>query len=266
MNDRIRLGFIGFGNMAQALAQGLINAGAIPPDRVYACAKRRDKLEAATRALGVRACADAAATVDAADMVVIAVKPHLVADVIAPVRERLRDKIVVSVAAGYDFVRYETLLTPGTPHLSVMPNTPVAVGEGVILCESRHSLSDEAYAAVRGLFSRIALVEEVDAGLMGIGCAVCGCGPAFACLFLEALADAAVKHGLPREAAYRLAGRTLAGTARLQAAGNTHPAVLKDAVCSPGGLTIAGVAALEHKGLRSAVIAAVDAVMELKKG
>ncbi len=265
MNERVRVGFIGFGNMAQALAQGLIRTGAIPPDRVYACAKHRDKLQAAAQALGVRPCADAAELAEAADIVVIAVKPHLVADVIVPIRERLCGKIVVSAAAGYDFERYEALLAPGTAHLSIMPNTPVAVGEGVILCESRHSLSDEDYAVVHGLFSRIGLVEQVDTGLMAVGCAVCGCGPAFVCLFLEALADAAVKHGLPREAAYRLAGRTLAGTARLQTVSNVHPAVMKDAVCSPGGLTIAGVAALEHKGLRSAVIAAVDAVMEPKK-
>lgn len=265
MADATRIGFIGFGNMAQALAKGLISAGAVQPERVFVCAKHPDKVRRAAQAFGVRACRDAVETVDSAEIVVIAVKPHVVAEVLEPVKERLRGKIVVSVVAGYPFERYEALLPPGIHHLSTMPNTPVAVGEGIIICENRHSLSEEEYRLVEKLFSRIALVQLVETRLMDIAGTLSGCGPAFVCLFVEALADAVVKHGLPRDLSYRLAAQMVAGTGKLQLATGEHPGAMKDAVCSPGGMTIAGVAALEHKGLRSAVISAVDAVAALKK-
>ena len=177
-----------------------------------------------------------------------------------PVREALRGKIVVSVVAGYTFGRYERILAEGTPHLSTIPNTPVSVGEGIVVCERRHSLSEEDYARITELLSKIGLVLTVDTELLDIAGTVGGCGPAFVCLFMEALADAAVKHGIARTDAYRMAGQMVAGTGRLLLESGLHPAQLKDAVCSPGGTTIVGVAELERRRFRGAVLDAIDAI------
>ena len=151
-----------------------------------------------------------------ADIVVVAVKPYQVEAVLAPVRELLAKKIVVSVAAGVTFDDCERMLAPGTHHLSIVPNTPVSVCEGIIVCERRHSLSDGEWRQVEALFSKIGLVLPMDTALLGISSAVCGCGPAFVAMFIEALGDAAVKHGVARADAYRMASQMIVGTGKLQ--------------------------------------------------
>ena len=260
MENGKKIGFIGYGNMAQAMAEGLMRTGAVCGEQLFACARDWEKLRRNTEPKGIHPCRDARETVLASDIVVIAVKPYLVEEVTAPVRELLREKIVLSVAAGMPFEAYEKILLPGTHHLSTLPNTPVAVGEGIIICESRHSLTPEEYRQVEEIFSHIGLLQAVDTKQMSIAGTISGCGPAFVSMFLEALADGAVLHGLPRPLAYRLASQMVAGTGKLQLETGTHPGAMKDAVCSPGGTTIVGVAALERGGLRSVVIDAVDAV------
>ena len=256
----MKIGFIGFGNMAQALADGLIFKDAVHPGQIHACAKNWEKLCRNTEPKGFVPCRDSGELVDGSDMVIIAVKPYLVEEVIAPIREKLIGKIILSVAAGFPFDRYEQILAPNTHHMSIMPNTPVSVGEGVILCEDKNSLTSEEVRSFSDLFSRIALIETVETKNFGIAGTISGCGPAFASMFLEALADAGVMHGLPRDLSYKLASQMVVGTGKLQLQTNAHPGAMKDAVCSPGGTTIVGVAALERKGLRSAVIDAVDAI------
>lgn len=258
--DNLKVGFIGFGNMAQAMARGLVATGALAPEAIGACARDFGKLRRNTEPCGFRAFERAEDLVAFADLVVVAVKPHQVAGVIEPLREMLRGRIVVSVAAGITFDDYERMLPAGTSHLSTVPNTPVAVGEGIIVCERRHSLSVEEWERFERLFSRLGLLLTVDTPLLSVAGTVCGCGPAFVAMFLEALADAAVKHGIPRADAYRMASQMVVGTGKLQLASGTHPAAMKDAVCSPGGTTIVGVAELERRGFRAAVIDAVDAI------
>ncbi|WP_337757782.1 pyrroline-5-carboxylate reductase [Alistipes sp.] len=260
----MKIGFIGFGNMAQAMAGGFVRSGAVRPGDIGACARDRVKLQRNTEPQGFRAFDDAAALVAFADLVVVAVKPYQVEAVLTPVREQLAGKIVVSVAAGVTFDDYERMLAPGTHHLSTVPNTPVSVCEGIVVCERRHSLSDGEWRQVEALFSKIGLVLPMDTALLGISSAVCGCGPAFVAMFIEALGDAAVKHGVARADAYRMAGQMIVGTGKLQLATGQHPGAMKDAVCSPGGTTIAGVAELERKGFRGAVIDAIDAVQRKK--
>lgn len=260
----VKIGFIGFGNMAQAIARGLLRRKSVRPQQIYACAKTWDKLCKNTQPEGMIPCRDAAETAGKADLVVIAVKPYLVQEVTAPIRELLREKIVVSIAAGYPFEKYEEILLPGTHHLSTIPNTPVSVGEGIVICEKRHSLNEEEYRLVEELFSGIGVVQQVETRQLGIAGTISGCGPAFVSMFIEALGDAAVMHGLPRALSYQLAGQMAAGTGRLLVETGSHPGAMKDAVCSPGGTTIVGVAALERKGMRSAVIDAVDAIEKKK--
>lgn len=260
----MNVGFIGFGNMAQALAAGLVATGALVPSQVGACARDRAKLQRNTEPRGFRAFDDAAGVAGFADIVVVAVKPYQVEAVLKPVKELLAGKIVVSVAAGFTFDKYEEILAPGTHHVSTVPNTPVAVGEGIVVCENRHSLTDAEWQAVRELLSHVGLVICVDTALLGLAGTICGCGPAFVAMFIEAMADAAVKHGIARADAYRMVSQMVVGTGKLQLATGQHPGVMKDAVCSPGGTTIVGVAELERQRFRGAVIDAVDAIQNKK--
>lgn len=256
----VKIGFIGFGNMAQAMAAGLLLRQAVEPGQLYACAKNWEKLRGNTEPRGMHPCRDAAELVAACDLVVVAVKPYLVAEVLAPVKEQLAGKILVSVAAGKPFDAYEEILAPGTHHLSTVPNTPISVGEGIIACERRHSLTDDEWALFSEIFGKAALIVPVETAQLSIAGTLAGCGPAFAAMFIEALADGAVKQGLPRVLAYQLASQMVVGTGKLQLATGAHPGAMKDAVCSPGGTTIVGVAALERRGFRGAVIDAIDEI------
>lgn len=253
------LGFLGFGNMAQAMAQGLLQAKVLPPQNLHACAKHFDKLCRSAAALGVVPHQSAAEVAQASDIIVVAVKPHLVKEVLEPIAELLNGKIVFSVAAGLGFDDYEEII-PGVHHWSCIPNTPVSVCEGIYICQEKHNLTKEEEALLHQIFAPTGLLLSLNEKEYGPGSTVAGCGPAFAAMFLEALADGGVKNGLSRANAYRLAAQMLAGTAKLHLQSGTHPGAMKDAVCSPGGLTIQGVAALEDKGFRSAVIGAIDTI------
>lgn len=256
----MKIGFIGFGNMAQALAHGLVRGKAVEAGeyrRVCARPCETAAQHGAPRVPGVRRCRGCRGVCRHRGCRRETLPGRGGRDT---VRELLAKKIVVSVAAGVTFDDYERMLAPGTAHLSTIPNTPVSVCEGIVVCERRHSLSDVQWTCVEGLFSKLGIVIRMDTALLGISSTVCGCGPAFVAMFMEALADGAVKHGIPRADAYRMVSQMVAGTGKLQLVTGQHPGVMKDAVCSPGGTTIVGVAELEHKGLRGAVIAAVDAV------
>lgn len=192
-----------------------------------------------------------------ADVVVVAVKPHLVEGVLTPIRDILKDKLVLSVAVGKLFDFYETLLAPGTRHLSTLPNTPVSINEGIVICEARHSMTPDDLALVEKLFAALGLAEFADEKMMSAAGTLAGCGPAFAAMFIEALADGAVKHGVPRAAAYALASQMLAGTAKLQLETGAHPGAMKDAVCSPAARRSS---ALRRSSARASARPCIDAI------
>ena len=246
--------------MAQALTDGLLRSGKVAPDEVASCARNWEKLCRNAGLRGIRPLERAAQVADFADVLVVAVKPRQVEAVLTPLRGRLAGKILLSVEAGYKKDRYETILAPGTHHISTIPNTPVSVCEGIVVCERRHSLTADEWQAGRALRGGVGMVVEIDTPLLAVAGTVCGCAPAFVAMFIEALGDAAVKHGIPRDEAYRMVSQMVVGTGRLQLESGTHPAAMKDAVCSPGGTTIVGVAELERHAFRAAVIDAVDAI------
>ena len=248
----MKIGFVGFGNMASAMADGWIAAGVAASD-MCACAGRYDALVERCEARGMAACHDAAEVVAASDIVVAAVKPYMIEKVFAPLKDALAKKVVLSVAWTWDSAKWEQVL-PGVAHISTVPNTPVSVGEGVIACEKASTLNDEQRAVVLDLLGKLGAVVELDTSLLFVGGTVGGCAPAFVAMAIEALGDAAVKHGIPRVDAYRMA--------KLQLATGQHPAAMKDAVCSPGGATIKGVVALEDAGMRSALVKAIDATLQ----
>lgn len=257
-----KIGFIGMGNMAQALCAGFIKSGKAP--QIEAFAPNQEKLKANAENFGFTPRASITELVDSCGIIIMACKPYQIVSVLSQVRSNLAGKALVSVAAGWGFAKYETFVEKSTRVQFVMPNTPAMVGAGVMLFEKTNSLREDERKELMDLFSSVGIVEELEDSLMGIGGAVAGCGPAFVDLFIEAYADAAVKYGISRTTAYKLVSQTLLGSAKLQLQTGTHPAMLKDAVCSPGGTTIRGVSALEKAGFRDACISSIDAIMEKK--
>lgn len=255
----IKIGFIGFGNMASAMADGWLGSGMIAGEDLCACAGRYEALLFRCEARGIHACQTAQEVVEASDVVVIAVKPYMIEAVLTPLASVLKEKAMLSVAAGWKSEDYSKLV-PGIRCLCTVPNTPVAVNEGVIACEKTSSLTAAEHELVMGLLKLLGTPVEVESRLLSVAGTVGGCSPAFIAMTIEALADAAVKHGIPRATAYEMVSQMVAGTAKLQMATGMHPGAMKDAVCSPGGTTIKGVAELEAAGMRSAFIRAIDVI------
>jgi len=254
------IGFIGFGNMGQAMATGWVEQGGINPKNIYATARDIKKLKQNCQKLDIQPCEKTEDLVSQADIIVLAVKPHQIASMVETLKEKLQNKIILSVAAGYTYKKFEEILPKGTAHVSTIPNTPVSIGEGITIVEKTHALADEEFKMVSDLLNKLGLVQIVETDKLSTAGTLAGCGPAFASLFIEALADGAVKYGLSREAAYQLASQMLAGTGKMQLETQEHPGVMKDQVTSPGGTTIKGVAALEKNNFRHAVIEAFDAI------
>lgn len=257
-----KLGFIGMGNMAKAIAAGIIKSGKISGADIYAYAPHQDKLRKNAEAIGFTACGSMEELLGAADTVVMACKPYQIEAVLEENRGAFAGKALISIAAGWDYARYEPMVDERTRVQFIMPNTPAMVGEGVMLFEETNSLEAEERQELMDMFSALGLVEEIPTHLMGIAGTLTGCGPAFIDLVIEAMGDAGVKYGVPRAQAYALVSQMILGSAKLQLETGEHPGVLKDNVCSPAGTTIRGVAALERAGLRAAFLDAVDGIME----
>ena len=205
----------------------------------------------------INVCTSEKELVAMADIVIIAVKPNVVEDVVAKITDELDNKAIISIVAGYDNEMYNELLLDSTRHLTIMPNTPALVMNGMTLFEQENTLTaDELNYAVE-MFSSIGEVVILPSYQMKAGGSISGCGPAFVYMFIEAMADGGVRLGLPRDVAYRLASQTLIGAGMMQKETQLHPGILKDQVCSPGGITIKGVETLEENGFRNAVLKAI---------
>ncbi len=254
-----QIGFVGMGNMAQALANGFIRSGKAEASDMYAFAPNQEKLQGNAQRIGFNPCASAKEAIEAADLVILACKPYQIEDVVKENQATLAGKLIVSVAYGWTFEKAEPILPNGAHYQYMVPNTPVSVCSGTLLVEEKNGFTAEEDKEIENLFSGAGTYMKLPTHLMGAANALAGCGPAFLAMVIEALGDAGVKNGLTRAQAYSLAERTMEGTAKLAAETGLHPGQLKDQVCSPGGVTIRGVAALEEAGMRNAFIKAVDA-------
>ena len=259
-----KIGFIGMGNMGSAIAAGMAKDPQIDVSDMFAYDPQQDALAAKAEQIGFTPCGSIEEMLGQVDTVLIAIKPFHIKDVIAPLKEALAGKALVSIAAGWSHEMYREILDPTTRVQYIMPNTPAQVGEGMFMFEADNSLEAQEREQIMDIFGTMGTVAEVPSHLMDVGMAISGCGPAYIDLVIEALGDAGVKYGLTRDLAYKMASQTVLGTAKLQLETGLHPGVLKDNVCSPGGTTIRGVDALEHAGVRAAFIDAVDAVMKMQ--
>ena len=232
---------------------------------IYAYAPHQDKLKKNAEAIGFTACESTDSLLEKTDTVIMACKPYQIEGVLETYREALKNKALISIAAGWDYAKYRPLLSDSTRVQFIMPNTPAMVGEGVLLFEETNSLEEQERAELMDMFSALGLVEEIPSHLMGIAGTLTGCGPAFIDLVIEALGDAGVKYGVPRAQAYALVSQMILGSAKLQLDTGEHPGVLKDNVCSPAGTTIEAVRVLEKEGFRSAVIEAMKACADVSR-
>ncbi len=262
-----KLGFIGCGNMGGALLAAA--AKVLEKGRIAAYDPNAEKLAFMQNEYGVVPL-ESSDLVRACDFVVLAVKPQIMEEVLAPLAEELRlrkDVTIISMAAGISVAGVRSFIGKDLPVIRIMPNTPVAVEEGMILY-AHSGVREEGVKDFLSCFSKAGKFDPIPEEKIDAGSALSGCGPAFVYAFAEALADGAVECGVSREAAALYAAQTLKGAAEMLLTYG-HPADLKDAVCSPGGTTIAGIHALESAGFRGAVMEAVTAAykrtLELKK-
>ncbi len=255
-----KIGFIGCGNMGGALI--LAVAKKHFPEHIFVYDLDTAKAEHYKELLDVKVAS--LAEIAACDLIVLGVKPQVMAATLTSLRPYLEKRAgytLVSMAAGLSIASLREMLGLPSPVIRIMPNTPASVGEGMILYTCA-SVDDEEERFFLYTFSAAGRLDKLDERLIDAASALSGCGPAFVCLFAEALADGAVACGLPRDKANLYAAQTLLGTAKLLLESGKHPGALKDAVCSPGGTTIEGVRALEEGALRGTVMDAVAAAYE----
>ena len=259
----VKLGFIGTGNMGGALARAAQRK--IPGGCIRLANRTPEKAEALAEELGC-GVSSAAGAAEWAEFIFLGVKPQMMAELLAQLRPVLAARqdrfLLVTMAAGLSINKIQQLAGGDYPVIRIMPNTPASIGEGMILYACGEGVSDEEERLFLDAMAGAGRFSALPERLIDAGSAVSGCGPAFADLFLEALADGGVACGLPRAQAMELAAQMLAGSAKLVLESGRHPGVLKDAVCSPGGSTIQGVRALEQAGFRGAVMEAVIAAYE----
>lgn len=275
LKDQV-VGFIGCGNMGQAMMRGMLSSDITIKQLIFS-----NRNESIGRALcremdsinpniNVEYVKDNSLVATKSDIVFLAVKPQQYNDVLNEISEALQGKILISIAPGIRHKALENWMATSTSIIRIMPNTPADVRESMTaICPGAAFTNpipkmkkqrEREYENVKRLLATFGKVEEIEESLMDAFVALAGSSPAYVYLFLEAMADAAVLQGLPRKKAYTIAAQAVLGSAKMLLEKQLHPGELKDAVCSPGGTTIEGVAILEEKGLRSAVIQAMQAV------
>lgn len=263
---KMKLGIIGFGNMAEAILGGILSSEFVVKEDVTASGRDESMLSKASEKYGIHVKRDNKEVAEDADVILLSVKPQILADVIEEIKDVCtQEKLIISIAAGKSMQWLEAAF--GCEHKIVrcMPNTPALVGEGCTgICFSS-LVSDEEKSYALQLFSCVGKAQEVPEKLMDVVVGISGSAPAYVFMFIEAMADAAVEMGMPRRQAYDFAAQAVMGSAKLLLETGKHPGELKDMVCSPAGTTIAAVRVLEEKGMRAAVMDAVIRCIERSK-
>ena len=256
-----KIGLIGTGNMGSAVLRGIIDAEYVKQSQVIAFdASARRLREIGTDLPGIALANDCLEVAETADLIILAVKPNYIREVIDEIRPALQGKAVLSIAAGWTTrMLEEALRGSGATYMRVMPNTPALVGEGMTALCDETTFSREDFDFAKGIFESVGKTRVLPERLFDGVTAISGSSPAYVYMMIEAMADAGVREGLPRTYAYEMAAQSVLGSALMVLSSGTHPAALKDAVCSPGGTTIEAVAALEKAGFRSAIMEAMKA-------
>ncbi|WP_392551268.1 pyrroline-5-carboxylate reductase [Orbus wheelerorum] len=261
-----RIGFIGLGNMGSAILQGILASDTILPSKLYVYDISSEATDSLKQQFAINVSETAKDVAREADIVFIAVKPNNVHEVLVEIQKELKKStVVVSIAAGITLKAIETVIGYEQKVIRVMPNTPALVNSAMCSITPNTEVSAEELLTVRALLNCIGLSEVLPEYQVHAATAVGGSAPAFVFMFIEALADGAVKGGMTRKQAYKFAAQTVMGSAKLILETGKHPGELKDMVCSPSGTTIDGVQVLEEKSFRAAVMDAVEASINRSK-
>ncbi|XP_070156084.1 uncharacterized protein [Polyergus mexicanus] len=258
--NMLKIGFLGGGKMAQALARGFIRAGLSKGEMMLASCLPNDIGSIETfKEMGSNTVFANAPVIDYGDVLILSVKPQIVPKILPALKMHDNKKLLISIAMGISLISLEKALPKDTPVIRVMPNTPALVGCGATVFARGKNASDKDAEVTEKLFSAVGICEEVPENLIDPVTALAGSGPAYVYMIIEAMADGGVKMGLTRSIAYKLAAQTVLGAGTMVRETNIHPGQLKDDVTSPAGSTITGIHHLEKHGLRAALIDAIEA-------
>ena len=262
----MKIGFIGGGNMASAIIGGMIEKEVYAPTQVAASGKDAVSLENLHNKYGIGITDNNKEIMDTSDVVFLSVKPQVLPEVIAEIAPMVKEnQLFVSIAAGKTIEWIENEFKKEIKLVRVMPNTPALVGEGCTGFCANANVNKEEMELVKTIFDSCGTSYQVPEHLMDVVGAVAGSAPAFIFMVMEAMADAAVLGGMPRDLAYKMASQTVLGSGKLLLETEKHPGILKDMVCSPGGTTICGVKVLEEQGMRAAIMGAIDSCIQKSK-
>jgi len=259
-----RTGFIGGGNMAEAIIKGLL-AGGVPAADLAVSEPSEQRRNVLSGRYGIQVTGDNAALCEMSDTIILAVKPQVATQALTGIGHGTANKLFISIMAGVKSAAIEGILGSNARVVRVMPNTPALVLAGASAISRGYHATDEDLTLTRRIFDLVGTTCVVDEKLLDAVTGVSGSGPAYVLTFIEALSDAGVKHGLTRDVATALAAQTVYGTAKLLLETHEHPAVLKGNVASPGGTTIAAMHSLDRDGFRAATINAVDVCVARSK-
>jgi pyrroline-5-carboxylate reductase len=260
MLDQINIGFIGGGNMGEALVKGLLAAGLISSDRVNVFDVNSSRTQYLQASYGIRICPSISEVAAISGIIVLAVKPQIMPQVLKELHSKLRaSTLIISIAAGIPLSALANGLPPGAPVIRVMPNTPALILEGASALSRGASVSDQQMETAMTLFKSVGMTVQVEEKWMDAVTGLSGSGPAYILMILESLIDGGILMGLPRPVAKDLVIQTILGTVKMVQETGKHPAELKDMITSPAGTTIHGLKILEELGVRGALMGAVEA-------
>lgn len=264
------IGFIGSGNMAQAMIGSLIQAKVVDRKNIIASEIFKEVRERVEANIGIRMTDSNKVVAKESDFIILSVKPNVYESVLSEIKDIVKDgTVIIGIGAGISSKFLKDSLNEGAKYVKVMPNTPALVGEGMSAISNSNNLSENELNEVVEIIGAFGKVEIIDENLMDAFTAIAGSSPAYVYMMIEALADGAVLEGLPRKQAYTIAAQAVLGSAKMVLETGMHPGELKDNVCSPGGTTIEAVASLEENGFRStlieAVVACADKSREMSK-
>lgn len=255
----MKIGFCGCGNMGSAILGGILKSKVVVQNDIYIYEPNEDNIEKIHNSFDqVNFLKSNKEAVDKSEIIFIAVKPHMYKAVLEDIKESLnREKIVVTIAPGITIDEVKNIIEDKAKVVRTMPNTPALVGTGMTAVSFDKNIDEKDEKNILSLMRSFGEVEIIKEDLMDHVPAVSGSSPAYVYMMIEAMADGAVKAGIPRDKAYKFAAQSVMGAAKMVIETGKHPGELKDAVCSPGGTTIKSVAKLEEKGFRSAIIEAM---------
>ncbi|MCD2492389.1 pyrroline-5-carboxylate reductase [Lacrimispora sp. NSJ-141] len=255
-----RIGFIGCGNMAKAIIGGIVGKNIMAPGDIIASNRSRKALDYAEETWGISVTSDNLEVAREAEIVVLSVKPQFYSQVIGEIKEAVQEsQLIVSIAPGKTLAWMEEQFGRPLKFIRCNPNTPAMVGEGITSVTPGDKVTETELSRVIEILESFGKASVVSEAMIEAVIAVSGSAPAYAFMFMEAMADGAVSLGMPRAQAYEFAAQAVLGAAKMVLETGFHPGALKDMVCSPGGTTIQAVRVLEERGLRSSVIEAMIA-------